>query len=126
MAVVNRVEKKAVMPKWDLVKFQIFTYCYLNRISVSESELECLTLLSLNEPAVLTDFCFDVSEETPWIFKSNQSVRNAINKCEKKGLVVKDSTNKKLIALNPAMKIFNTGNILFELKFLAKDVPKET
>ena len=51
MALVNRIEKKAMMPKWDLVKFQIITYCYLNRVTVSESELNCLTLLSFNEPS---------------------------------------------------------------------------
>jgi hypothetical protein len=44
MAVVNRIEKKAVMPKWDLIQFQIMTYCYLNRIVVSDSELSFLTL----------------------------------------------------------------------------------
>jgi hypothetical protein len=122
MATVNRIEKKAVMPKWDLIKFQILTYCYLNRITISEAEIECLTLLSLNQPAVLTEFCFDVSEETPWIFKSSQSVRNAINKCYKKGLVIKDSKDKKIISLNPKLQVITTSPILYELKFLAKDV----
>ena len=79
MALVNRIEKKAMMPKWDLVKFQIVTYCYLNRLTVSDSELNCLTLLSFNEPTELTDFCYDASSEEDWIFKTPQSVRNAIN-----------------------------------------------
>jgi hypothetical protein len=120
MAKVNRIEKKAVMPKWDLIKFQILTYCYLNKITVSEAEINCLTLLSLNEPVVLTDFCFDVSDEQPWIFKSSQSVRNAINKCEKKNLVVKENKNKKLVKLNPELKIITQGTILLDIKFLAK------
>lgn len=126
MALVNRIEKKAVMPKWDLIKFQLLTYCYLNRITVSESELNFLTLLSLNEPVETTGFCFDVSEEEPWIFKSQQSVRNAINKCEKKGLVIKNPDNKKQIKLNPELKISVDGNILFELKFFAKDGPDKS
>lgn len=126
MALVNRIEKKAVMPKWDLVKFQILTYCYLNRIAVSDSELNCLTLLSLNQPVELTDFCFDVSEEESWIFKSSQSVRNALNKCEKKGLIKKDATNKKVILLNPDIQLKVEGNLLFELKFLAKNDTEET
>jgi hypothetical protein len=121
MAKVNRIEKKAVMPKWNLIKFQILTYCYLNNITVSQAELDCLTLLSLNEPVVLTDFCFDVSYEESWIFKSSQSVRNALNKCEKKKLVIKDSKDKKLIKLNPDLKIITAGNILLDIKFLAKD-----
>lgn len=122
MAKVNRIEKKAVMSKWDLVKFQISTYCYLKRIAVSEAELNCLTLLSLNEPVVLTEFCYDVSDETPWIFKSSQSVRNAINKCYKKGLVKKDPNDKKIIRLNPELGVLTKTPILYELKFLAKNV----
>lgn len=121
MALVNRIEKKAKMPKWDLIKFQILTYCYLNRITVSESELNFLTLLSLNEPVETTGFCFDVSEEEPWIFKSQQSVRNAINKSEKKGLVIKDPDNKKQIRLNPKLQIVVEADILLEIKFFAKD-----
>jgi len=126
MAVVNRIEKKAVMQKWDLIQFQIMTYCYLNRITVSNSELSFLTLLSLNEPVEITGFCFDVSEEESWIYKSQQSVRNAINKCEKKGLVIKNPNNKKDIMLNPQLQLGKEGNVLFELKFFAKDGPDKS
>lgn len=125
MALVNRIEKKAMMPKWDLVKFQIITYCYLNRVTVSESELNCLTLLSFNEPIELTDFCYDVSSEEEWIFKTPQSVRNAINKCIKKKIVIKDKNNKKLIMLNPDVKLKTSGNILLEIKFFAKNDSEE-
>lgn len=125
MALVNRIEKKAMMPKWDLVKFQIITYCYLNRVTVSESELNCLTLLSFNEPIELTDFCYDVSSEEEWIFKTPQSVRNAINKCIKKNIVIKDKSNKKLIMLNPDIKLKTSGNILLEIKFFAKNDSEE-
>lgn len=126
MALVNRIEKKAVMQKWDLIKFQILTYCYLNRVSISESELNFLTLLSLNEPIETTNFCFDVSEEESWIFKSQQSARNAINKCEKKGLVIKGPNNKKEIKINPELRLGKDGNVLFELKFFAKDGPDKS
>lgn len=121
MALVNRIEKKAMMPKWDLVKFQIVTYCYLNRLTVSDSELNCLTLLSFNEPTELTDFCYDASSEEDWIFKTPQSVRNAINKCIKKGIVIKDESNKKIIKLNPKINLKTSGNILLEIKFFAKN-----
>ena len=121
MAVVNRIEKKAIMQKWDLIKFQILTYCYLNRITISESELNFLTLLSLNGSVETTNFCFDVSEEEPWIFKSQQSARNAINKCLKKGLIIKEPVNKKQIKINTDLRLGVDGNILFELKFFAKN-----
>jgi hypothetical protein len=121
MALVNQVQKRVKMPKWDIVKFQILTHCYINSISVSESDLNCLTLLSFNEPIELTHFCYDASSEEDWIFKSPQTVRNSINKAEKNGLVIKDSENKKLIMLSPTLKIQVKGTILLDYKFLGYD-----
>ena len=121
MALVNQVQKRVKMPKWDVVKFQILTHCYINKISMSESDLNCLTLLSFNQPIELTHFCYDASSEEDWIFKSPQTVRNCINKAEKNGLILKDSDNKKIITLNPALKIQTTGTILLDYKFLGND-----
>ena len=121
MALVNQVQKIVKMPKWDVVKFQILTHCYINRITMSESDLNCLTLLSFNEPVELTNFCYDASSEEEWIFKSPQTVRNCINKAEKNGLVIKDDINKKIIKLNPNLKIQTEGVILLDYKFLGDD-----
>jgi hypothetical protein len=121
MALVNQVQKRVRMPKWDVVQFQILTYCFINRISINDSDLNCLTLLSFNQPIALTDFCYDASSEEGWIFKSPQTVRNAINKAEKQNLVVKDVKNKKMIALNPDIKIQTEGTILLDYKFLGND-----
>jgi hypothetical protein len=121
MALVNQVQKKVKMSKWDVVKFQILTHCYINKITMSESDLDCLTLLSFNEPIELTNFCLDASAEEDWIFKSPQTVRNSINKAEKNKLVIKDSTNKKLIKLNPSLLIQTNGTILLDYKFLGHD-----
>jgi hypothetical protein len=121
MALVNQVQKRVRLPKWEVVKFQILTHCYINRITVSESDLNCLTLLSFNEPIELTHFCYDASAEEDWIFKSPQTVRNCINKAEKNGLVIKDATNKKLIKINPTLQIQTQGTILLDYKFLGND-----
>jgi len=121
MALVNQVQKKVKMSKWDVVKFQILTHCYINRITMSESDLNCLTLLSFNQPIELTNFCLDASAEEDWIFKSPQTVRNSINKAEKHNLVIKDSNNKKFIMLNPALLIQTEGTILLDYKFLGHD-----
>lgn len=121
MALVNQVQKKVKMPKWDIVKFQILTHCYINRITVSNADLNCLTLLSFNAPIELTSFCYDASSEEDWIFKTPQTVRNCINKAEKNNLVVKDPNNKKLIMLNPNLKIVTDGTILLDYKFLGYD-----
>ena len=121
MALVNQVQKRVKMPKWEVVKFQILTHCYINRITMSESDLNCLTFLSFNEPVELTHFCYDASTEEEWIFKSSQTVRNCINKAEKNGLIVKDQNNKKIIMLNPLLKIQTEGTIYLDYKFLAND-----
>lgn len=124
MALVNQVQKRVKMPKWDIVKFQILTHCYINRISMSESDLNCLTLLSFNEPIELTHFCYDASSEEEAIFKSPQTVRNCINKAEKNQIVIKDVNNKKLIKLNPSLKIQTKGTVLLDYKFLGNDTKK--
>ncbi|MCX6195616.1 MAG: hypothetical protein NTY55_03040 [Flavobacteriia bacterium] len=121
MALVNQVQKRVKMPKWDVVKFQILTHCYINHIAMSESDLNCLTLLSFNQPIELTSFCYDASAEEEWIFKSPQTVRNCVNKAEKNGLIVKDEKNKKIIMINPNLKIQTKGNILLDYKFLGHD-----
>ena len=126
MALVNQIQKRARMPKWNIVKFQILTHCYINNISMSDSDLNCLTLLSFNEPIELTNFCYDVSSEEVWIFKSSQTVRNFINKAEKNKLVIKESTNKRIIMLNPELKIQTKGTLLLDYKFLSQDDTKET
>jgi hypothetical protein len=124
MTLVNQVQKKVKMPKWDIVKYQILTHCYINRITMSDSDLDCLTLLSFNQPVELSDFCLDASSEEDWIFKSPQTVRNSINKSEKNGLIIKDATNKKIIMLNPDLKIQTEGIILLDFKFLGDDSKK--
>lgn len=118
MALVTQVQKRVKMSKWDAVKFQILTHCYINRIAMSESDLNCLTLLSFNQPINLNDFCYDASSEESWIFKTPQTVRNCINKAEKNNLVFKD---KKQISINPDLKIQTEGNILLDYKFLGYD-----
>ena len=120
MALVNQVQKRAVMTKWDVIKFQIVTHCYINNITVSDSDLNCLTLLSTTGPIELTHFCYDASSEEDQIFKSAQTVRNAVNKAEKNNLVVKDTDNKKVIMLNPDLKIQVDGDILLDYKFLGR------
>jgi hypothetical protein len=121
MALVNQVQKRVRMPKWNIVKFQILTHCYINNISMSESDLNCLTLLSFNEPIELTHFCYDASTDEDWIFKSPQTVRNCINKAEKNGLVIKDVNNKKLIMINPIIKLQTQGTVLLDYKFLGNE-----
>ena len=124
MALVNQVQKRVKMPKWDIVKFQILNHCYINRITMSDSDLNCLTLLCFNQPIELSNFCLDASSEEDWIFKTPQTVRNSINKSEKNGLISKDVNNKKLIVINSALKIQTEGVVYLDYKLLSNDTEK--
>lgn len=119
MAIVKQVQKKVVMSKKDIIKFQLLTHCYIKSITVSNSDLECLTLLSNIGPIELTHFCYDAAEEHK-IFKSQQTVRNCVNKCIKNNLIKKDSKNKKLISIDNKVNVETDGTIFLDYKFLGK------
>jgi len=123
MAIVNQVDKRVRMDKWGIVKYQILTHCYLNKISVSEADLNCLTYLALEGDQELTNFC--VKAHVKDIFSSIQSVRNCLTKAEKKNLIKKEGKNKKRIFINPELKVFSKGSILLDFKFLSVE-PKES
>ena len=117
MAIVNQVDKRVKMSGWQIVKYQILTHCYLYNIQVSESDLDCLTLLAIEGDQELTSFCNKAHDKQ--IFSSTQSVRNCLTKSEKKGLIKKEVKNKKKIFINPELKVHSTGNILLDFKFLS-------
>ena len=116
MAIVNQVNKKVQMNLWDVVKYQILTHCYLNKIPVSEADLNCLTYLALEGDQELTSFCHKAFSKK--IFSSTQSVRNCLTKAEKKSLIKKEGKNKKKIFINPDLKVQATGVVLLDFKFL--------
>ena len=117
MAIVNQIDKRVKLNKWEIVKYQILTHCYLNKISVSEADLNCLTYLALEGDQELTSFCNKAFSKK--IFSSIQSVRNSITKAEKKNLLKKEGKNKKKIFINPDIKVFSKGTILLDFKFLS-------
>jgi hypothetical protein len=117
MAVVNQIDKRVKMSKWDIVKYQILTHCYINKISVSEADLNCLTYLALEGDQELTSFCGKAHIKD--IFSSTQSVRNCLTKAEKKNLIKKEGKNKKKIFINPDLNVYSQGIILLDFKFLS-------
>jgi hypothetical protein len=117
MALVNQVEKRVRMSRWDIVKYQLITHCYLYKIGISESDLDCLTLLAIEGETELTTFCNKAYDKK--IFSSIQSVRNCLTKVEKKKLITKEGKNKKKIYISPSVKLFAQGNILLDYKFLS-------
>jgi hypothetical protein len=117
MAVVNKVDKRIKMSKDEVIKYQILTHCFINNIQISLSDLKCLAILAKMDFVELTEFCNLIS--TDGIFKSAQSCRNALSKCEKKGLIVKEGKNKKNIKLNSNMNVQTEDTILLDYKILS-------
>jgi len=113
--IVNQVSKKVKMSKGDIVKYQLLTHCYLERITVSNADLDCLTMLAFNGEIELTEFCNYASDEG--IFKTPQSVRNAVIKFERKGMIEKNG--KEMIKLAPVLNVQAKGNVLLDYKFVS-------
>ena len=137
MAVVNKVQKSGHMNLWDIVKFQINLHCHLNAVNISDSDLECLTLLAINGETELTSFCnaacnederdkdFVLKKERE-IFKTPQSVRNSVTKLERMSLISKKGRSKKKVSVDPKMQVQVSGNIFIEVKYLRKNESEET
>jgi hypothetical protein len=125
MAKFNVVDKKVNMSLEEIIKFQIITYCYIHKITLSESDLSCLTLLGLNKKVELSDFCnaccdpvnrdkdSDISYQKA-IFKTPQTVRNCVAKMRNYNIISRDGS--KIIELNPELTIQQEGNILLNFK----------
>lgn len=117
MAIVNRIEKRVRMSKEQAVKYQLMTYCFIHNIPVSEADLRCLSILAREGEQDLTSFCTKIYELN--IFKSVQTVRNAIRKAEVKGLITKVGKNKKKISISPEVTLHSSGSILVNYQILA-------
>lgn len=116
MAVVNQIKKVVKMDLWNVVKFQIMIHTYLNENDISQTDLNCLTLLALAGKRELSDFC-DLARKQK-IFKTEQSARNSVNKCVKEGLIKKEGEGRKKIKIHESLKIQTKGNILCDFKFV--------
>jgi hypothetical protein len=117
MAEVNQVVKKTKVDKWDIIKFQLTTYCFFNKLSLSNADLDCIILLAMSDDLdELNTICIKVCDMN--IFKTPQSVRNSLNKMEKKGILVKSGKGKKKLVINPDIGLIKEGNILLNYNLL--------
>jgi len=82
-------------------------------------DLNLLAELATNNNVELSKFCRLITSKE--IFKSEQSARNAINKVEKKKLLIKDGSNKKFIYINKDMNIQSKGIVLLDIKVLGSE-----
>lgn len=114
MAKANLVQKKVKLGYRDIIQYQLITYCFMEKIKLSNNELNCLTLLGAYGNHELSDFCNSAVEEN--IFKTAQTVRNFLTKAYKLNLISKEGANKKKISLNNNLKVQTSGNIILDFK----------
>jgi hypothetical protein len=114
MAKANLVQKKVKLGYKDIIQYQLMTYCFMQKIKLSDNELECLTLLGTYGNTELSVFCKSAVVEK--VFKTPQTVRNFLTKAYKLNLVTKEGTNKKQISLNDNLKVQTKGNIILDFK----------
>lgn len=118
-----KIEKGLRLTRVQIVEFQIRTFCFLKKIALSESEINCLTGLAFAGQINFALFCTQSVEMG--FFSSAQTVRNVLNKLIKMNMVLSNTGFKKKIVLNPGMEIQVDGNILLEYKFVCHDLDKK-
>lgn len=116
MAVVNKVDQKIKTDLGRTIEYQIITYCFFHDIQISAADLKTLAELAHYTDISMTEFCELVT--TIGIFKSAQSARNAITKATKKGLILKDGKNRKVIRLNDRMNVQTEAPVFLDYKIL--------
>lgn len=137
------VEKRMLVDsKIDIVRYQLLTHCFMNRIPISETDLQCLTLLGVAGEQDLSTFCNhpEISDELirqkkgkDWyksqgkqgLYASAQTVRNVLSKYVKKNLVSKEGVGKrKKIKLNSDLEIICNGGVILDYKMAYRESRK--
>jgi len=119
MALVKKVDLKLKVGMDKCIMYQILSYCFFKEIIISNSDLKFLMELSKRNGIELTKFCIELVNKD--IFKSPQSARNAITKAAKKGLVIKNGTNKKTISISSDINVQVEGLVLLDYKILGNE-----
>ena len=128
---VSKIEKKYRLTHYDLVKYQVITeFVFFKKESLIDTDIDLLTLLAMDGPVELTKFCNDVVKKTfpdtiaeEFAVKS-QNIRNKLGNLEKRGLIEKSDSYKKIIQIAISVPVIKTGNVLLDYKFLAVETSK--
>ncbi len=128
---VKKINKKLKMSTQDIIKYQLLTeVLFFKNEYLIPSDLEILTLLVMWGPIDLGGFCASAArviypESLPEELSTRaQNIRNRIVKLEKRNIIVKSKTGRKIIALNPNIDIHSKGNILLDYNYLAVETLK--
>lgn len=128
---VKKINKKLKLSTQDIVKYQLITeVLFFKKEYLILSDLEILTLLVMWGPIELGGFCAAAAkviypDSLPEELSTRaQNIRNRIVKLEKRNIIVKSKTGRKIIALNPDIDIHCKGNILLDYNYLAVESNK--
>lgn len=136
MAKFNVVDKQVKMELDEIIRFQLIAHCHIEKIALSELDLDCLSYLGRVGKAELTEFCDNMAEirleakikklapDQKKPEASPQTIRNVLLRAEKDNLIRKEGKGRKTIFLNPDMKIQTAGNILLNYKIFRIDTQK--
>jgi len=133
MAKAKVVTKKVRMDLDDVIRYQLITHCFINRIMLSRAEIDCLTILGQLGDYELAEFCllpqvsdellknkmgadYNKNEHKIGIFVSAQTVRNFIKKAYDNALVHKEGTSRKKIQVSPNLQMLFEGTIVLDYK----------
>lgn len=137
-AVVSQSLVRQRLDRWNLIRFQIGTYCLLHNIQVTSADLDLLVLLAIKGKTDLNGFCdllantklstgvrikkqSGKAKEYTFIFNSAQSGRNATNKLAETGLIKREGKSHIKIELSPEIHINTDSNLLLTYQLLCFD-----
>lgn len=122
MAKFTSVDKTVQKDLFEIVKLQLLFHCFENKVILSETELNCLSLLGCNGEIRLSEFCKLAVE---FKFLGNPTaVNNCLGRIEHSRLFIKKGAGKKMVFLNPELGIQTKGNILLNYKIFRIDTDK--
>lgn len=117
--IFNQVDKVVRQDRFNIIKYQLVTYCFLHNIVLNKTELDCLTLLGCRGKMRLNEFCTVAAEAE--LLGTPTAVNNCLARVEKSRLFLKEGAGKKSIFLNPELGIQTEGNIILNFKFVYAD-----
>lgn len=128
---VKRVQKKLRLSQSDVIKYQLVTeLMFFKKENLIPSDLEILTLLVMWGPIELGGFCINAAKELypntapEDLSLRSQNIRNRIVKLEKRNIITKSNTGRKIISLNQEINIISNGNILLDYNYLSIEPTK--
>ena len=128
---VQKVTKKVRISTTDAIKYQLITeLVFFRKEYIIPSDLEILILLVMWGPLDLGTFCMSAAKtlypDTPpqELSLRSQNIRNRIVKLEKRNIIVKSDTGRKVISITPTIDIYSQGNILLDYNYLSVESTK--